>query len=128
MSYVLNYVVMAGGRAYQSTGTDHYDALMNFVDRPGHFFGRGGTYAVEDGEQITLVGPEQQPFADRMLWESMVNRLRAEAAGGGKGSQRAKQNLASWEARESEYPRPENVIKTFTLKARTVFDGEEVEA
>lgn len=125
--WVLDYTIIAANLPYQARGTNHHDALMNFISKPGHWLNSGGGYEAQDAETFHVVGLEQQDYSDWMVHTSIGNNLRESAARGGKGSQTAKQQYAAWQERDRTVEQPKPVTKTFTLRERTVFDAELVE-
>jgi hypothetical protein len=124
--WVLDYTIIAANKPYLGRGTDHHDALMNFISKPGHWLANGGAYEAQNGEEFHVIGVEQQAYADWMVHNSIGTNLRESAARGGKGSQDAKRNYAAWQERDRTVEQPKPVAKTFVLRERTVFDAEEI--
>jgi len=120
--YVLDYTIIGNGLPYQSSGTDHRDALRRFIADPSFTYGwHSGNYFCEDGEKIAVVGPTQEAWADRERWRSSRELAIGDAARGGKGIRDARRRLMELEARGEPEVEQETIV--FTMRARTVYDA-----
>lgn len=88
MAYVLDYTVLTkNGKVSIVQGTDHADALRNFVANPAFkFSNHEGTYVPEDGEVIQVAGVSQDEYSDYMVRVRRVQNLRESVASGKRAS------------------------------------------
>ena len=93
MAYVLEYVVVAGGEPATIKGVSHQDAANRFLREPryGKTENWPGKYTPVDGQMVTVIGKDQEEFAQYFQrshrhrdWEALPER--------GKGKQRSRIN------------------------------------
>lgn len=86
MSYVTDYTVVATGAPPAIVpAVDHADALRLFLANPRYQFeNHKGAYDAADGEQITVLGYEQEAVADHYFATNRLVEARTMHTKGGK--------------------------------------------